>query len=83
METNKLGEDLIKQGAPKITDKEIVKVVDRSEEIQKKFRSRGPLQRFIDDARLLISMVKDYWSRSYRRMPYGVLAAVVFTLIYA
>jgi len=82
METSKVGEELIKEGSPKITDKDIVKVVDKSEEIQKKFGPRGPLQRFIEDARLLIAVVKDYWTGTYRKLPYGTIAAIVFTLIY-
>ena len=82
MDTNKVGEELIKEGAPKVTEKDIVKVVNKSEEIQKKFRSHGPLQRFIDDGRLLIAVVKDYWSGTYRKLPYGTVAAIVFTLIY-
>ncbi|MGZ6316201.1 MAG: YkvA family protein [Anaerolineales bacterium] len=82
METNKVGEELIKEGSPKVTEKDIVKVVDKSQEIQKKFSSRGPLQRFIEDARLLIAVVKDYWSGAYRKLPYGTVAAIVFTLIY-
>lgn len=82
MESNKLGEELIKEGSPKIKETDLVKVVDKSEEIQKKFRSRGPLQRFIDDGKLLIAFVKDYWAGRYRRMPWGTVAAVVFTLLY-
>ena len=73
---------MIKEGSPKVTEKDIVKVVDKSQEIQKKFSSRGPLQRFIEDARLLIAVVKDYWSGAYRKLPYGTVAAIVFTLIY-
>ena len=82
METNKVGEELIKEGSPKITEKDVVKVVEKSDEIEKKFRSRGPLQRFIDDGKLLISAIQDYWSGKYRKMPWGTVAAVVFTLIY-
>jgi uncharacterized membrane protein YkvA (DUF1232 family) len=82
MDTNKVGEELIKEGSPKITEKDIVKVVDKSEDIQKKFRSRGPLRRFVEDAQLLIAVVKDYWSGAYRKLPYGTVAAIVFTLIY-
>jgi uncharacterized membrane protein YkvA (DUF1232 family) len=82
MESNKLGEELIKEGSPKIQEKDIVKVVDKSEEIQKKFRSRGPLQRFIDDGKLLVAAVRDYWAGRYRRMPWGTVAAVAFTLLY-
>ena len=82
MEDNKLGEELIKQGSPKMTENDIQKVVNKSDEIEKKFRSRGPLQRFIDDGKLLISAVKDYWTGKYRKWPWGTIAAVVFTLIY-
>ncbi len=82
MENNKVGEELIKKGSPKITEKDVVKVVDKSNEIEKKFRSRGPLQRFIDDGRLLIEVVKDYWTGKYRKLPWGTVAAIVFTLIY-
>ncbi len=81
-ESNKLGEELIKQGSPKITEKDIVKVVDKSDQIEKKISSRGPLQRFIDDGRLLIAAIKDYWTGKYRRMPWGTVAAIAFTLIY-
>jgi uncharacterized membrane protein YkvA (DUF1232 family) len=82
METNKVGEELIKEGSPKIKDKDIQKVVEKSEDIQKKFRSRGPLQRFIEDARLLVAVIKDYWTGKYRQMPWATVAAIAFTLIY-
>lgn len=82
METSKVGEELIKEGSPRIKDKDIEKVVEKSDEIQKKFRSRGPLQRFIEDARLLIAVIKDYWTGKYRQMPWGAVAAIAFTLIY-
>ena len=82
MESNKVGEELIKQGSPKMTENDVQKVVNKSDEIEKKFRARGPLQRFVDDGKLLISAVQDYWSGKYRKWPWGTMAAVVFTLIY-
>jgi uncharacterized membrane protein YkvA (DUF1232 family) len=78
----KVDEEFVKEGAEKMTDKDVEKVVDKSEEIKKKFTARGPLKRFIDDAKLLIAMVKDYWRKSYRQVPFGVIGAIVFTLIY-
>jgi uncharacterized membrane protein YkvA (DUF1232 family) len=30
----------------------------------------------------LIAIVKDYWSGTYRQIPFGVIASIVFTLIY-
>ena len=75
-------EDFVKAGAKKMTDKDVEKVVSRSEEIKKKFTPYGPLKRFIDDAKLLLAMVKDYWRKIYRQTPYGTIGAIVFTLIY-
>ena len=54
----------------------------KSEDIQKKFTEKGPLQRFIRDAKLLVALVRDYWKKIYRQVPYGTIGAIVFTLIY-
>src|SRR5512147_2138475 len=80
--SNEPNEKYIKDEAEKVTEKDVEKVISRSEDIQKKFSARGPLARFIEDGKLLIAIVKDYWNKSYRQVPYGVIASVVFTLIY-
>ena len=80
--SNKPNEEFVKEGAQNVTEKDVEKVVNKSEEIKKKFSTKGPLSRFIEDGQLLIAIVKDYWSRAYRQVPYGVIASIVFTLIY-
>ncbi len=77
-----LSEEIVKDGAQNVTQKDIQKVISRSEEIQRKFSARGPLARFVEDGKLLMSIVKDYWAGAYRQVPYGVIASSVFTLIY-
>jgi uncharacterized membrane protein YkvA (DUF1232 family) len=79
---DKPNEELIKDGAQSVTQKDVEKVVNKSEELQKKFGAKGPLARFIEDGQLLIAIVKDYWSGAYRQIPYGSIASIVFTLIY-
>jgi uncharacterized membrane protein YkvA (DUF1232 family) len=79
---NKPDEEFVKEGAEKVTDKDVEKVVVKSEEIKNKFSAKGPLARFIEDAKLLIAIVKDYWSGKYRQIPYGAIASIVFSLIY-
>ena len=78
----KADEDFVKEGAEKITDQDVEKVVDKSEEINEKFTSRGPLKRFVEDAKILTALVKDYRAGGYRQTPYGIIAAIVFSLIY-
>ena len=80
--SNKPDEEFVQEGAQSVTEKDVEKVVNKSEEIKKKFSTKGPLSRFIEDGQLLIAIVKDYWSRAYRQVPYGVIASIVFTLIY-
>jgi uncharacterized membrane protein YkvA (DUF1232 family) len=79
---NKSNEEFVKEGAQKVTEKDFEKVVNKSEEIKKKFSAKGPLARFVEDGRLLVTIVKDYWSGTYRQIPYGVIASIAFTLIY-
>lgn len=80
--TTRADEEFVKEGAEKITDKDVEKVVDKSDEIKEKFVSRGPLKRFIEDGRLLLALIKDYRASKYRQVPYGIIAAAVFALLY-
>jgi uncharacterized membrane protein YkvA (DUF1232 family) len=80
--SNKPSEEYVKDGAQNVTEKDVQKVISKSEEIQKKFSASGPLARFVEDGKLLISIVKDYWSGAYRQIPYSAIASIVFALIY-
>jgi uncharacterized membrane protein YkvA (DUF1232 family) len=79
---NKPSEEFVVEGAQKVTEKDVETVINKSEEIQRKFSAKGPLARFIEDGKLLGAIVKDYWAGAYRQVPYGVIASSVFTLIY-
>ena len=79
---SKYGEIIIKDGAQNVTQNDVEKVVNRSEELKRRFSAKGPLSRFIEDGKLLISIVKDYWAGTYRQIPYGAIASMVFSLIY-
>lgn len=74
--------DFIEQGARKVTARDIETVVQKSDEIEKRFRNWGPLQRFVDDGRLLLDAVRDYASGRYRQFPLGTIGAIAFALLY-
>lgn len=75
-------EEYVKEGAETITPKDIEKVDEHSEDITKKFRSRGPLKRFIEDGKVLRALIKDWRAGNYRQALYGTIAAVAFALLY-
>ena len=82
MKTKGPDEEYIKKGAEKISDQDFEKVLKRQEEIKNKFEANGPLARFIEDGKILFSLVRDYWEKRYREIPYWAISAVVFSLLY-
>jgi uncharacterized membrane protein YkvA (DUF1232 family) len=82
MISEKRNEEFVKEGAQKVTEKDIEKVVEKSEEIEEKFKARGPLKRFIEDYRVLKELISDYRGGRYRQALYGTIAAAVFALLY-
>jgi uncharacterized membrane protein YkvA (DUF1232 family) len=74
--------DFVKKGSRTVSEDDVHDVVEKADAIEKRFSKEGPLGRLVDDGRLLLALVKDYWRREYRHLPYWTLSAVVFTLLY-
>ena len=79
---NKPSEEFVKEGAQKVTENDIETVVTKSEDIEEKFKARGPLKRFVEDYRVLKELIRDYRGGRYRQALYGTIAAAVFALLY-
>ncbi len=75
-------ERVVNDGAKKVTEEDLYKVVNRADDIQRKVSLHGPLGRFISDVKMMISLVKDYWNKNYREVPWWTVAAVVTALLY-
>jgi uncharacterized membrane protein YkvA (DUF1232 family) len=80
--SQKQASDQLNKDAGRITTHDIEEVIDRADEIKGKFRDGGPLKRFIRDAQLMVSLVQDYWNRSYREIPWWAIATVSAALLY-
>jgi uncharacterized membrane protein YkvA (DUF1232 family) len=65
-----------------ITPGDLDTVTDEADRIRKKFEKNGPLGRFIGDAQLLISAVRDYSRGTYRKVPYRTVAVIAAALLY-
>lgn len=70
------------EDASRVTEDDVIKVLNRSEEIKEKFTRSGPLERFWRDAKLMLSLLKDYWTGQYREVPWYAIAAIVAALFY-
>jgi len=80
--SKKTAERVVNDGAKRVTEEDVYKVVNRADDIQRKISPQGPLGRFINDVKLMISLVKDYWNKNYREVPWWTVAAVVAALLY-
>ncbi|APU68236.1 hypothetical protein C723_0386 [Christiangramia flava JLT2011] len=57
-------------------------VINEEEKILEKFENKGKLKRYMDDAKILFSLVRDYASGNYREIPFNIVAAVGAALLY-
>jgi len=78
----RINEDFINQGAQRVNVEDVQKVVDMANTITEKVLKSDSFKRLAKDVKMLISMVKDYWSGIYTDIPFRIIAAVVFALLY-
>jgi len=79
---SEIDEDYVERGAKSITEVDLDTVVERAEAIEERFQGSGPLQRLLEDGRLLLGLVRDARRGRYRKMPVWTLSAAGFTLLY-
>jgi uncharacterized membrane protein YkvA (DUF1232 family) len=60
-------------------DEDIAKVHQRARDIEEKLPK---LKKLMQQGKLILSMVKDYWSGRYREVPYWAISAAALTLLY-
>lgn len=72
----------LKSKATKITDADFKTVVNKGEELTKLFKTKIPLKEYIEDFKVLFSLVVDFWNKKYRDISYWSVAIIVAALIY-
>ena len=70
----------IRNGVTEISESDIETVLEKQDEIEQKFK--GPLARFVSDAKLFFSLIRDYMSGTYRDVPWWTVAAIATSLLY-
>ncbi|MBB5032149.1 YkvA family protein [Prosthecobacter vanneervenii] len=60
-------------------DLDIAKVTQRAQDIENKLPR---LKQVFEQAKIMLSMVKDYWSGAYREIPYWAISAISLALLY-
>lgn len=83
---SKIDKETIKKEHKKRQDdfdeEDIDDVLEDEDAIKSKFENKGKLQRYLDDAVILFSLLKDYANGNYREVPFNVIAAIGGALLY-
>jgi uncharacterized membrane protein YkvA (DUF1232 family) len=80
--TRKQARAIVTRDARQVTEQDVENVLNKSEELRRRFESGGPLGKFVDDFKLLFAVVRDYWHGRYRKIPFWTVAAIVASLLY-
>jgi len=76
----------VERGIKKVSKEDVGKAVDKSTEaldLAKKLQKRGGrFGKLFNRVEALVSLIKDYWRKKYREVPWTVIAAAVFAVIY-
>lgn len=63
-------------------DGTIAKVLKNEKDIDKKMSGQKALKALLEHGRLLLSLVKDYFTGAYREVPYWAIGASALALVY-
>ncbi|SEF67530.1 uncharacterized membrane protein YkvA (DUF1232 family) [Marinobacterium mangrovicola] len=80
--TKEQANEELKKRSQQVTEEDVDTVLNKQKEIEDKFKTGGPLGRYIEDLKLLFAIVKDYVNGSYREIPWYSIAAIVAALLY-
>lgn len=68
--------------AEKLKEKDLKKVLHKQEKIENKIRNNDSISGYIQKARSMFSLIRDYWSGNYTEVPWKTIAAAAGALLY-
>ena len=78
----KKAKQVLEKGAKRVSEEDLSTILDKENEIKDKFKGDGPLSRFYEDLKLLLSLAKDFYKGKYRKIPWWSIASIVSALLY-
>lgn len=72
----------LNQQAEKVKEKDLEKVLKKQDKIENKFRNNDSISGYIDKAKSMFGLIRDYWSGEYTQVPWKIIAAVAGALLY-
>lgn len=74
--------EAFEKGKEDFSETQIAQVIGKEESLEKRFKKDKNLSKYFSDFKLLFSLLKDYFSGRYRKIPWNMIAAIGGTLLY-
>jgi uncharacterized membrane protein YkvA (DUF1232 family) len=78
----RINRNFVRRGASRMTENDVARVLENADAIGDKFLRGNKLKRVLEEGKLLLSLIRDYWNRDYRAAPFWVIGASAFALLY-
>ena len=78
----KINEEYVSEKATHITEEDIGKAFTESDTIKSKLEANSRFDKFLSDAKIMLSLLKDYWKKDYTTIPWYAVSAIAFSLLY-
>lgn len=72
----------LQEQAQKVKEKDLEKVLKKQDKIENKFKKNDSISGYIDKAKSMISLIRDYWNGEYTGVPWKTIAATAGALLY-
>ncbi len=79
---NEKAREVFEESTSKVTEEDVAKAIENEGTILDKVLNNKPLLKFLDDIKVLFSIIKDYFKGEYRVIPFWIIAAIVVALLY-
>lgn len=66
----------------KVGEEDLRTLLERQKKVESKVQSSSALRRFSTDIRLMFSLLRDFWTGRYRKVPWKTIAAISGALLY-
>ena len=80
--TEKDFKKMVDEGISKIKKLDIEEILKKEKELNEKFETKRDLKGHINDFKLMLSLLKDYYDGNYKKIPWYSIVAISVTLIY-
>lgn len=78
----RVNEEFVKENASHIHEEDVEKVIANEAKINSKMANSSKFEKLLSDGKLMLSLVKDYWKKTYTDIPWYAMTAIVFSLLY-